>query len=240
MSAHLAIPATTTVIKAIVESWLKKVYGALVTPPVSVEPPPRPSAPTPGNATAEAASLTVFMHHASPNGSWRNMYDPNMDGAGKRASKAPLVLDLHYVLAAFGSDLEREALLGIGMSALHRNGVVPRKKIEEILTTISPPQFVGKLIDNLTAEPLHKPANQLEANTISQQAFDLDMSTKLWSALQSPIRPCAYYLVSTVFLDTGEVFPAAKTVDEVVIAGRPDPDPAAGATNDAVITTTGG
>jgi hypothetical protein len=51
------------------------------------------------------------------------------------------------------------------------------------------------------------------------------------------MRPSAYYLVTTVFLDTGESFPAAKTVDSVVIAGRPVADPAADNSNDDVIVT---
>jgi hypothetical protein len=63
------------------------------------------------------------------------------------------------------------------------------------------------------------------------------MSTKIWSALQSPMRPCAYYIVTTVFLDTGETFPAITPVDTVVIAGRPVADPAADPANDDVIVT---
>jgi hypothetical protein len=227
VSAHFAIPATTFVLKSIVEARLKVAYGAFPAPKVSTEPPPRPPAPAGPNPPAEPSGLTLFMHHAAPNGAWRNMYDPHVDSAGKRFAKAPLVLDLHYLLGAQGSDLEREALLGVAMSAFHRNGVIPRPMIQQLLGAIAVPPQPTKLMDTLTGEPLQNPANQPESITISQQAFDIDMSTKVWSALQSPMRPCAYYLVTTVFLDTGETFPAPGIVDSLVIAERPTADPAA-------------
>jgi hypothetical protein len=166
------------------------------------------------------------------------MYDPHVDGAGKRYRKAPLVLDLHYLLAAQGSDLEREALLGVGMSALHRNGVVPRPMVQQILGAITIPASPTKLMERLTSEPLHDPANQPESITVSQQAFDIDLSTKVWSALQSPMRPSAYYLVTTVFLDTGETYPAPVLVDSVVITGRPVPSPTAVADEDVIVAGT--
>jgi len=235
MSAHFAIPATSFVLKAIIEARLKVAYGAFPPPTVSIEPPPRPPMPPPGNGDAEPAALILYMHHAGPNAAWRNMYDPHIDGDGKRFAKAPLVLDLYYVLAAQGRDLEREAVLGVGMSALHRNAVVPRPMIQQILGAIAIPNPPTKLMDSLTGEPLADPANQPESITITQQAVDIDMSTKLWSALQSPIRPCAYYLVTTVFLDTGEAFPIAPAVDHLVIAGRPVADPNADKANDDLI-----
>jgi hypothetical protein len=237
MSAHFAIPVTTFVLKGIIEARLKSAYGSFTPPKVSTEPPPRPPAPSSGSPSTEPPGLVLFMHHASRNATWRNMYDPHVDGMGNRFGKAPLVLDLHYLLAALGSDLEREVVLGVGMSALHRNGIVPRPMIQQILGAITIPSSPSKLLDRLTAEPLHDPANQPESITVSQEGFDIDLSTKLWSAFQSPMRPSAYYLVTTVFLDTGESFPAAKTVDSVVIAGRPVADPAADNSNDDVIVT---
>jgi hypothetical protein len=235
LSAHFAIPATTFVLKAIIEARLKLAYAGFTAPTVSVEPPPRPPAPVTTNPTPEAASLILYMHHAAANPAWRNMFDPHVDGAGKRYGKAPLVLDLHYLLGAQGGDLEREALLGVGMSALHRNGVIPRGIIEQILGAITIPPAPTKLMETLTAEPLHDPSNQPESITVSQQAFDVDMSTKVWSALQSPMRPCAYYLVTTVFLDTGEAIPPPKEVDSVVVADRSVPTPIGVVEEDVVI-----
>lgn len=240
MSAHFAIPATTFVLKAIIEARIKAAYGAFAPPKVTVEPPPRPPATPPVGAQPESPGLILYMHHAGANPAWRNMYDPRLDSQGAPIGKAPLVLDLHYVLAATGVDLEREALLGIGMSAFHRNGIVSRPMIQAILSAIPVPAVPVKFMDSLTGEPLFDPASQVEQITVSQQAVDIDMSTKLWSALQSPIRPCAYYLVTTIFLDTGEVFADPAAVESVSIAARPVADPAADPSNDDILVTTGG
>lgn len=235
MSAHFAIPATSFVLRAILEARLKAAYGSFTPPPVSIEPPARPAS---GNGTPppEAAGLILYLHHAGPNPSWRNMYDPHVDSQGRRVAKAPLVVDLHYMLAAQGLDLEREALLGIGMSAFHRNGIVPRPMVQALLGAIPVPAPATKFMDALTGEPLHDPANQPESITISQQPVDVDLSTKLWSALQSPLRPAAFYLVTTVFLDTGETFAAAGPVESVIVSARPNSG--ADASGDAVITIT--
>jgi hypothetical protein len=232
MTEHFAIPATTFVLKSIIEARLKIAYTGFSTPTVSTEPPPRPPAPAQGNPQPEQLGLNLFMHHAASNGAWRNMYDPHVDGAGKRFRKAPLVVDLHYLLSAQGGDLEREVVLGVGMSALHRNGVIPRPMIQQLLSAIAVPAQPTKLMEKLTAEPLH---SQPESITVSQQGFDVDMSTKVWSALQSPMRPCAHYLVTTVFLDPGEVFPDPIDVDSIVITGRPIPDPVPPVAEEAVI-----
>jgi hypothetical protein len=235
MSAHFAIPATTFVLRAVIEARLKAAYGTFTPPKVSIEPPPRPPIPaTAAAASIEAPGLTLFMHHAAPNGTWRNMYDPHVNGAGKRFAKAPLVLDLHYLVAAQGSDLEREVLLGVAMSALHRNGILPRPMIQQFLAAITIPSPPTRLLDSLTAEPLHDPANQPESISVSQQPYDVDMSSKVWSALQSPMRPCAFYLVTTVFLDTGETFPPPSDVAKVVVTGRATSDPAVPADTDVI------
>jgi hypothetical protein len=236
MSVHFAIPATTFVLKSIIEARLKAAYGAFTPPKVLVEPPPRQPPSPPGNG-AEATGLILFMHHAGPNTAWRNMFEPHVDSStGKRIARAPLVLDLYYMLATQGLDLEREVLLGVGMSALHRNAIVPRPMIQQILGAIAIPNPPAKLMDSLTAEPLADPNNQPESITVTQQTVDIDLSTKLWTALHSPIRPCAYYLVTTVFLDPGETFPDPTPVDHLVVAERPVVDPGPVRADDDVAT----
>lgn len=240
MSAHFAIPATTFVLRAILEARLKVAYGAFPAPRVSVEPPgPRAVAPGGGAPPAEPAGLCLFMHHAGTNAAMRTRYEPHVDTRGARIGRSPLVLDLHYLLAANGADLEREAVLGVGISALHRNGIVPRPMIQQLLGAIVVPPAPTKLMDTLTTEPLADKANQPESITISQQALDIDVSTKIWSALQSPMRPCAFYLVTTVFLDTGEAFPDGPEVQKIVIAARPNAQPGVAAA-DAIIEVTRG
>jgi hypothetical protein len=235
MSAHFAIPATTFVLRAILEARLKAAYGTFTPPRVSIEPPPRP--PAANGAPAEGAGLILYLHHAGPNAAWRNMYEPQVDSAGlKRITDVPLVLDLHYMLAAQGLDLERETVLGVGMSAFHRNGVIGHKMIASILDPIV--AGTATLMEGLTKEPLEDPANQPESITISQQPIDVDMSTKIWSALQSPHRPCAFYLVTTVFLDTGGPDIVGKEVKKARLFVTPSaepPVPLVGSEADAVV-----
>ena len=196
MSVHFAIPATTFVLRAILQKRLEAAYGTFAPPPVSIEPPPRPPS---GNGTPapETPGLILYLHHAGPNPARRNMDGSHIDSSGAQLSRPPLVLDLHYMLAAQGLGLEREVVLGIGMSAFNRNGIIPRKIIKALMGTIVVPPVPTNLMDTLTAEPLDK---QTDSITISQQPVDIDLSTKLWSALQSPLRPTAFYLVTTVFL----------------------------------------
>lgn len=222
MSAHFAIPATTFVLRAILEARLKAAYGAFAAPTVSIEPPPRPPAGANGTPAPEAAGLILYLHHAGANPAWRNMYDPHVDSAGAPLLRPPLVLDLHYMLAAQGLDLEREAVLGIGMSAFHRNGIIPRPMIASILDPIVVPGSPTKLMETLTEEPLDE---QPESITITQQAVDIDLSTKLWSALQSPLRPAAFYLVTTVFLATDDPEVVGKPVERLRLFERPNVAP---------------
>lgn len=201
MSAHLAIPATTFVVRRMIEQQIADSYGALTPPTVLTAPPPRPPVPAPGQtAPVEGPGLVLYLHHAALNPAWRNMLDPSVDANGGHLRHPPLVLDLHYMLAALGQGLEREALLGLGMVALHRNPIVSRSKIAALLGAFQVPQNPANIIDLLPGENLANPASQPESLTISHQALDVDLSTKLWSALQAPIRPCAYYTVTTVFL----------------------------------------
>lgn len=237
MSAQFAIPATTFVLRSIIGTRIAAAYGGFAPPQVSVSPPPRPPAPVNGAHAPEAPGLILFLHHAGPNPAYRSMFDPHVSIEGKRIANAPLVLDLQYMLAALGEDLEREALLGIGMSAFHRNGIVPRPMIQSILQAVNVPNPPTKFMDKLTGEPLFDVATQLESITVSQLPVDVDMSTKLWSSLQSPQRPCAFYLVTTVFLDTGDVYPATPLVDHLSIAGRATADPAAGGDEDEIIVS---
>lgn len=240
MSARFAIPATTFVLKAMIDADLASAYAGFAAPKVSIAPPPRPHAtPAPaaagGNAQPEAAQLHLFLHHVAPNAAYRSMALAYVEDGGETSTKMPLVLDLHYMLAATGADLERETLLGIGMAALHRQAIVERPAVAAILGAVSIPANPTKLMERLTSEPLANPAQHPEQIKISQHPLDVDMSTKLWSALQSPIRPSAYYLVTTTFLETDDGVPDGPPVDELVIAGRPNANRNGDPSNDAVV-----
>lgn len=242
MSEALAIPATTLVLKLLIEKRLKVAYGPGLTPPaVSTAPPPQRSAapagpgPTP---PAEAAGLYLFLHHVTPNPAWRNMYDPHVGFDGKRTGPAPVVLDLSYMVAAQGADLEREALLGTAVSALTRNAIVPRNLVTSLLGSVSVATPAVTILDDVPKAPLADPNHQLESLTIAQSPIDIDMSTKLWSALQSPLRPSAFFTVTTVFLEVDETFPAGIDVETLRLGLWPDPAPRSDEPSDNVAEVT--
>jgi hypothetical protein len=235
VTAHFAIPATTFVLKAVIEKALAKVYGAGGNaPPVSIAPPPRsdPLRPPP-NGDPEATSVLLFLYHVTPNAAWRNIFDPPVDGAGTRVARAPLVLDLHYLIAATGVDFEREAVFGVALHALTRLGILPRLAIKAILEGVMAPPANAPLMAKLTTEKLWE---QYEQITLSQQALDADSLSRLWTAFQSPFRPSAGITATTVFLDIEENFPVGPVVKEVGLAARPrlDREPVIAATEDRV------
>jgi Pvc16 N-terminal domain len=229
MSEALAIPATTLVLKLLIEKRLAIAYGAdLTAPTVSTVPPPQRvaaahavGAPPP----AEGAALHLFLHHVTPNPAWRNMYEPHIGSDGTRRGPAPVALDLSYLVAAAGASLERETLLGVAISALTRNAIVPRAMITALLGGVSATTPPVTVLDLVPKAPLADPVHQLESLSIAQSPIDVDMSTKLWSALQSPLRPSAYFTVTTVFLDVEETFPAAIGVDKLRVGLWPDSRP---------------
>lgn len=224
MTAHFAIPATTFVLKALCEARISAAYGAFTPPPVRLEPPPRPAPTPPTGAAPEAPALYLFLHHAAQNPAWRNMHEPTVDALGHKTAAPPLVLDLYYLMFATGADLEREILFGLGMMAFRRNGIVPRPMIQAILGAVAVPPTPARLIERLTTEPLHDPAHQPEQITIAQEPYDLDRSTKLWSALQAPLRPTAMFQVTALFLDVPQQFPVVPPVTELDLRLHPRPE----------------
>jgi Pvc16 N-terminal domain len=225
VSARFAIPATTFVLKGLIERDLKAAYSPLTAPTVSIAPPPRPPAPAASSgggapaAEREATALYLYMHHVAPNAAYRSMAVPYVETDLSQSVRHPLVLDLHYLLAATGPGLERETLLGVAMTALHRSPIVSRADVFAILD-LPVPSTPTQLMDLLPDEPLWDVGQHPESIKISQHGLDIDMSTKLWSALQSPIRPSAYYLVTTTFLDTAVSTPDGPPVEEMNLTGK--------------------
>ncbi|MFN9644018.1 MAG: Pvc16 family protein [Cyanobacteriota bacterium] len=223
MTAQFAIPATTFVLKALCDRRIAAAYAPFNAPPVKLEPPPRPGPTPPTGSPPEAAALHLFLHHAAQNPTWRNMHEPSMDALGAKTAPAPLVLDLHYLMFATGADQEREVLFGLGLMAFRRYGIVPRPLIQSLLAAVTVPQNPTNLLQTLTNEPLYDPAQQPEQITIAQEPYDLDRSTKLWSALQAPLRPTALFQVTALFLEVPETISPTVPVASLDLRLRPQP-----------------
>src|SRR5690606_12931644 len=64
--------------------------------------------------------LNLFLHQVTPHTGWRNTALPARSRDGERLTNAPLAVDLHYLLTAYGrSDFPAEILLGYAMHVLH-------------------------------------------------------------------------------------------------------------------------
>ena len=78
--------------------------------------------------------LNLFLHQVTPNPGWSNVGLPSRDARGNRLTNAPLALDLHYLLTAYGTEeLHSEILLGYAMYLMHERPVLDRQAIRVAL-----------------------------------------------------------------------------------------------------------
>ncbi|MGY1409200.1 MULTISPECIES: DUF4255 domain-containing protein [unclassified Luteimonas] len=147
-----------------------------------------------------APRLNLFLHQITPNAGWRNGALPSRSGAGERLANAPLALDLHYLLTAYGrADFQAEILLGYAMHVLHERPWLDRASIRDAL---SPgPLELGMFPPQVQALSQSDLADQVEAIKITPAALGIDEMSKLWSAIQTHYRPSAAYQVSVVLIE---------------------------------------
>jgi hypothetical protein len=194
MSAALAMAATSEVLRFLVKDALTRAASDLQfpAPAVTTGAPPRPNQQT----NVDVPAVNLFLHHTTPNPAGRNMAGPTRDARGQRLNNAPLILDLHYLLSAHGPEALREIGFGTAMHALHQAGIVPRDLIRRSLDGLK-----NDLDGNKQAVARSNLADQVESLTITSEALDIDAITKIWTAIQSPYRPSAGILVTTVILE---------------------------------------
>lgn len=166
-----------------------------------------------------APRLNLFLHQVTPNPAWRNAALPSRTQAGERASNAPLALDLHYLLTAYGrGDFQAEILLGYAMHVLHERPWLDRASIRDAL---SPgPLDLGMFPPQIQALSQSDLADQVEAIKIVPAGLGIDEMSKLWSAIQAHYRPSAAYQVSVVLIEGTQ---PARSPLPVLSRGRVDP-----------------
>lgn len=200
MSSALAIAGVTAVLRDLLNDGMinhnvSGVLGSTVT--VSALPPDR----VVEAGGAAQTQLNVFMYLATPNGAWRNRQLPSHDATGaQRLTNAPLALDLHYMISAYGADdLHADILLGYAMQLLHENPVLTRAAIR---TALMPSPSVGITLPlALRALASSGLADQFEQIRITPQATNAEEMSRLWSAMQTHYRPTASYLATVVLIE---------------------------------------
>jgi hypothetical protein len=210
MSSPLAIAAVTATLKDLLnDGLLNHDLSSVGSFSVTALPPDRVS-----TGQNEPNQLNLFLYQVTPNMGWRNVGLPSRDGTGVRLSAAPLALDLHYLLTAYGSqDLNAEILLGYAMQLLHETPVLTRAQLRTVLGAPSP---VNGLINPLPSPfgPLSAIdlADQIELIKITPVFLSTEDLSKMWTAMQARYRPTMGYVASVVLIEVANSGKAAPPV----------------------------
>ena len=220
MSGALAIAGVTATLKDLLnEGLLNHDLSAIGSFSVTAQAPDRI---TTGNT--ETNLLNIFLYQVTPNIGWRNVDLPSRDGRGNRIANAPLALDLHYLVTAYGTqDMNAEVLLGYAMQLLHETPVITRDQLRTVLGTPSPVDgnFVPGRFGTLSAEDL---ADQVELVKITPNYLSSEELSKLWTAMQARYRPSMAYMVSVVLIQAEG---GARAAPPVLQRGAADRGPQA-------------
>ncbi len=196
MSSPLAIAAVTAILKDLLnEGLINNDLSPVGSFTVSALPPDRIT-----TGETEENRLNLFLYQVTPNIGWRNALLPSRDAQGARLTNAPLALDLHYLLTAYGSvDLNAEILLGFAMDLINETPVLTRDMVRRALTPQNP-----VAVALIPADPQGRTAidlaDQIEALKIVPRFLSADELSKLWTAMQARYRPTVAYQVTTVII----------------------------------------
>lgn len=192
MTASRAIAATTEVLRYLVDTTVQRAFDGIgdgtSRPAITTGAPP-------GSAVGDDADppiVNLFLYRVSPTIVSRNLPEPRAPGS--RAPDTPVVLDLEYLVSAHGPVVESEIGLAAALDALHRTQLVPPLLIREVLQGLvshrNPSLRAIGTDDQLI--------DTLESINIFSSSLDLDTITKLWTAVQAPLRPSTCYRVTLV------------------------------------------
>jgi hypothetical protein len=221
MSTALAIAGVTAVLRDLLNDGLVNhnvsgVVGSTVT--VSTLPPDK----VVKYDGVEATQLNLFLRQVTPNLGWRNEGLPSRDASGRtRLSNAPLALNLHYLISAYGeADLQADILLGYAIQLLHENPVITR---DAIRTALQPSPDVGvTLPPALRALADSGLQDQVEQLRITPEYLNSEEMSKFWTATLAHFRPSAAYQVSVVLIQATDLTRTSLPVLTRNATVRPD------------------
>ncbi|NRR29669.1 DUF4255 domain-containing protein [Oxalobacteraceae bacterium] len=194
MSSALGIAATAGVLQQLLQTGLGalKINDVLdvTTTKVTCLSPERI------DSDADASQLNLFLYQTTRNPGWANMDLPSRDSRGERVASPALAIDLHFLVTAYGvADFHAEVLLGAAMQILHETPGMGR---EAIRIALKPGADKPQLPKQLALAGL---ADQLEQLRVTPLNLSMDELSRLWSAIQLPMRPSAAYQVSVVLIE---------------------------------------
>lgn len=229
MSSPLAIAAVTASLKDLLnDGLLNHDLSSIGSFSVTSTPPDRVT-----TGQNEPNQLNLFLYQVTPNLGWRNAGLPSHDGNGSRLTNAPLALDLHYLLTAYGSqDLNAEILLGYAMHLFHETPVLARAQLRTVLGAPSPVDgtILPSPFGTLSAIDL---ADQIELIKVTPVFLGTEELSKMWTAMQARYRPTMAYMASVVLIQaTG----GTRVAPPVLKRGKDDAGPVAGASTFPTLT----
>lgn len=239
MSNVLSIAAVTAVLKALLENGLVSdpITASVGDVIVTALPPDRISV-----EADERAQINLFLYQVTQNRNvdwlsqeFRSKHS-RMNG-NQRSPTPPLALDLHYLLTAYGAkDFQAELLLGYAMHLLHKTPAITSDIIENALINASTTNTSSGFSQALASVSVYDLAEQIGQIKLTPEFFNMEETSKLWSALQTHYRPSATYLASMVLIESSndkseglymmplsqpnieQVLAPAKT-DQMIVAG---------------------
>ena len=191
MSSALVLASVTAVLKDLLENGLA---GRAVTTAlggdaaVSTLPPDRVS-----SGADERCQLNLFLYAVRPRQTLQ------LDGAGPADGDAPLAIEMHYLVSAYGQqDLQAEVLLGHAMQLLQSHRTIGRDRVSAVLSGLSARRERGQVSAPLAALRSSGLGDRIERLEIEPTFLSADEISRLWSAFQAKYRPSASYRVFSV------------------------------------------
>ncbi len=207
MSNVLSIAAVTAVLKVLLENGLVSdpIAASVGDVIVTALPPDRISV-----EADERAQLNLFLYQVTQN---RNVDWVSQEFRSRhsringnlRSPTPPLALDLHYLLTAYGAkDFQAELLLGYAMHLLHKTPAITSEIIENTLINASTTNTSSAFSQAVASVSVSDVAEQIGQIKLTPEFFNMEETSKLWSALQTHYRPSATYLASMVLIESSK------------------------------------
>lgn len=196
MNSPLALAAMTFILKDMLDNRIvqRGVTADVGSVAITALPPDRIA-----TGSDERSQLNLFLYRVTPYTAWRHSGPPAAERGAKR--RAPLCLDLHYLISAYGEhDFHAEILLGYAMQILHETPILAREEISRALSSIAP-SAGSALPPAYQAIAAANPGDAFEEVHISPEFLNAEETSKLWSALQARYRPSLTYKVSAVLIE---------------------------------------
>lgn len=218
MSSALAIASVTAVLKHLLGNVLVQQLAITGMGDVTVSALP-PDRVLSNSGTEERSQLNLYLYRLTPNSGWRHLgaLTASQAKAAAEQEHLPLVLDLHYLLTAYGErDLQAEVLLGYAIQFFYETTVLTRETIRSTLASLGAGNGSHAEVMALASSTL---GEQVEQIIIRPEFLNTEEMSRLWSGFQARARLSATYEVSVVLIEGRRFIEStAKDVPQVVIS----------------------